>query len=143
MTENRKHVYNILVKNPGDKVSKAWYIQEEEKKKKDEDNEWKPLTGEARAKKLAEFKAMIDSAGMINAVPRMSLKQAAEEGDWRLPKKPEGYEYNPSVVEQLAYAKESKELIRSCRRKFFLDAFPDASEEEIHAYFQKFEDSKD
>lgn len=118
----------------------TFLIQQEgpvEKKK----DEAPPLTGDARAKKLAEVKAIFDRLQVINAVPRLTAKEILESGEVRIPKA--NGEYHRSVVEKMVIAKESKERIRECRRKFFLDAFPDADEEEIHAYWQKFDDTKD
>lgn len=145
MTETRKHVYNTVCKNPGDRVVKDWsQIEFEKIQKKEEEEkakEWVPLVGEARQKALAEFKAMVDKSAMINSVPRLTNKEIIESGQVRLPRS--NGDYHRSVVEQMVIAKESKERIRECRRKFFLDAFPDATEEEIHAYWQQFPDTND
>ena len=79
--EARKHVYNVLCKIPPDKkVGKNWHVQALDKIEEKEKAEWIPLTGEERAKKLAEFKAMIDAAPMVNAMPPPSYKEIIEEG---------------------------------------------------------------
>ena len=142
MSDHRRHVVYKLSKILPDKDnSKQWFQLEEEKKEVEAKKEWVPLTGEARAKKLAEVKAIFDSLKMVNNVPRLTAKEIIESGAVRIPKT--NGDYHRSVVEQMVIAKESKARIRECRRKFFLDAFPDASDEEIHAYWQQFNDTKD
>lgn len=87
------------------------------------------------------YKVWLDT---INANPTKKVHELTEEQIKREGKeRPTIEPYKRSVVEQIAYAHESKIKMRECRRKFFLDAFPDATEEEIHAYWQKFEDTKD
>lgn len=130
MSENRKHVYNKLGSMPFDFVAPS--LQQEEKK---EDKEWVPLTGEARAKKLAEFKAMVDSAPKAFTTPKMSAQEIANEGDW-LPKKDKPFVR--SEFESRVALEEHKRKANDARRKLFLDAYPDASEEEIEAYISKF-----
>lgn len=142
IADHRRHVvYKLSKILPDRDNSKQWFQLEEEKKEAEEKKEWVPLTGEARAKKLAEVKAIFDSLKMINSVPRLTAKEIIESGAVRIPKT--NGDYHRSVVEQMVIAKESKAKIRECRRKFFLDAFPDADEEEIHAYWQQFSDTKD
>lgn len=100
MSENRKHVYNIVCKNPGDKVNKPWYKIEEQKK--EAENEWKPASPEHVDKCVAEFDAMMKQSTMVNAFPRIGYKQAVEEGGW-LPPKPKPY---PMTTEEEAYARQ-------------------------------------
>lgn len=135
MVENRKHVYNRLTRMDFERVFPQLQQPKEEKQE-----EFKPASDEHVAKCVAEFDEMLKNSPMLNGVPKVSHKQAVEEGDW-IPKKKE---YTPpSIVEKIIILKESKQRIRECRRKFFLDAFPDATEEEIRAYWEKFEDTKD
>jgi hypothetical protein len=84
MKENRKHVYNILVQNPGDKPKVDWTIQALEKLKveKKEEQEWKPLFGEERAKRLAEWLDKVKGVEMQSAVPRLTYSEIAKEGGW-------------------------------------------------------------
>lgn len=87
------------------------------------------------------YKVWLDT---INANPTKKVHELTEEQIKREGKiKPAIEPYKRSVVEQIAFANESKAKMRECRRKFFLDAFSDATEEEIHTYWQKFEDTKD
>lgn len=70
MSENRKHVYNILCKNPGDKVNgKAWYIQEAEKKEAEEDEDWKPADPEHVDKCVKKFFDMLNNSPMVRYKP--------------------------------------------------------------------------
>lgn len=138
MSENRKHVYRVCIKNNpvGDKpIEKNWHVKEQEKKEAEEKKEWVPLTGEARAKKLAEFKAMVDAAPKAFTTPKMSAQEIANEGDW-LPKKEKPF-VRSEFENQLAY-KEHIDKVNAARKKLFLSTFPDASEEEIEAYLLKF-----
>ena len=87
----RGYVGNVLGKVQPDKTySKDWVTKALEKHEQDNKEEWIPLTGEERQKRLAEFKAMIDAAPMVNAMPPISKKQAIEEGGW-IPKKADPY----------------------------------------------------
>lgn len=45
----------------------------------------------------------------------------------------------PSKVEQIIGAREHLATAQRARRKLFTEAYPDASEEEIQAYIEKFE----
>jgi hypothetical protein len=72
-------------------------------------------------------------------VPELTQEEIQREGKV----KPVIEPYVRSEVERLNYANEMKIKMRECRRKFFLDAFPDATEEEVHAYWQKFPDTSD
>jgi hypothetical protein len=142
ISEHRNHVLNKLSKILPDKVKgKPWYQQEQEKKEAEKDKEWKPVSREKRADYLNQLQEIIKGSSTINAVPRLTNKEIIESGQVRLPKS--NGDYHRSVVEQMVIAKESKERIRECRKKFFLDAFPEAEQEEIHAYWQNFTDTKD
>lgn len=80
----------------------------------------------------------------IDALPKtrrfdLTQEEIKREGQIEPVTKP----YNPSVVDQLKHANDSKNTIRECRRKYFLDAFPDATQEEIKEYWEKFDDTKE
>ena len=135
MSENRKHVYNIVCKNPGDKVKKDWYKIEEQKKEAEKAKEWVPLKGEARQAKLKEWMDSVSKVEMVSAVPKLTVKEIIEQGDWRAvatiaPR---------SEVEKHIIVETHIEKVNTARRKMFLSAFPDASEEEITAYLKKFD----
>ena len=91
MREHRNHVVNKLNKILPDKPKgKPWYVVEQEKKEEEKKEEWIPVSPEERQRRLAEFKALIDSMPMINNFPRLSHKEEAENSDW-IPAKPEPY----------------------------------------------------
>jgi hypothetical protein len=101
--EARKHVYNVLCKiQPDKKVGKDWSAKALEKIEEKEKAEWIPVTGEERQRRLAEFKAIIDAAPMVNAMPPISKKQAIEEGGW-IPAKPAPY---PITSPEEAYVRD-------------------------------------
>ena len=81
MSENRKHLYNLLIKNPGDKVAlknwaaKALEIQEAEKEK-----EWQPVSWDKRAEYLKQVQEIIKGSTMMSGVHKPSYKEQAEEG---------------------------------------------------------------
>lgn len=137
MNENRKHVYNTVIKDcpVGDKPrGKEWFQVEQEKKEAEEKKEWVPLTGEARQAKLKEWMEAITKVEMISAVPKMTVKEMIEQGDWRAatPIVPR------SEVEKHIVVESHIEKVNNARRKLFLSAFPDATEEEITEYLKKF-----
>jgi hypothetical protein len=129
--DTKSHIHNILCGMKTDPVQ--WWKVEPVQEQKDES--WKPLTGQARAQRLAEFMAMVQAAPMLKPAAPISTKELLENSDWR-PKPPEIHE--PSELEKheaaLRHAKEAKER----RTKLFLEAWPDASQEEIEAYVLKF-----
>jgi hypothetical protein len=88
VSENRKHVYNIVCKQPGDKPKgKSWSeIALEKQVQKSEDEEWKPVSEEERDEWLKKWKLEIDNLQTVNAVPRIGYKQSIEEGGWLPPK---------------------------------------------------------
>lgn len=81
MSENRKHVYNILCKNPGDKPKpQPFQVQEAEKKAQEQEKEWQAVTWEERAAYLNKLQEIIKGSTMMSGVPRPSYKEQAEEG---------------------------------------------------------------
>lgn len=132
MSENRKHVYNIVCKNPGDKPKKNWCeIQKEEEKKNEPVIE---ISEEEIKRRLAEWQESLKDVQMVSSVPKLSAKQIIEEGDWRAVK----LEHPRSEFERLMLIEEHQEKINTARRKFYLQHRPDASEEEVKAYLNKF-----
>lgn len=135
--EARRHVYNKLVLIPGDRPKgKDWYKIEEQKKEAEKAKEWVPVPEDVRQKKLAELKALVDSLPMLNNFPRTPRTEEVENCDW-IPKR-EKIEPR-SEVQVLQVINEHAEKVRTARRKYFLDAYPGASEEEIEAYLKKFD----
>jgi hypothetical protein len=107
MREHRNHVVYKLNKIPPDKPKgKPWHVVEAEKieakEKEIQEKEWVPLTGEARAKKLQEWLDKVRAVEMQSAVPRVTHKEAIDEGGW-LPKKDAPY---PVTSKEEAYAKD-------------------------------------
>ena len=99
--EARKHVYNVLCKIPPDKkIGKDWVTKALEKHEEDNKEEWIPLTGEERQKRLAEFKAIIDSMPMVNNFPRVT---EVEKAGQVLPPKPAPY---PVTTAEEAYVRD-------------------------------------
>ena len=99
--EARKHVYNVLCKiTPDKKIGKDWVTKALEKHEEDNKEEWIPLTGEERQKRLAEFKAIIDSMPMVNNFPRVT---EVEKAGQVLPPKPEPY---PVTTPEEAYVRD-------------------------------------
>lgn len=80
----RKHVANVLGKiNPDKPKAKPWYEQALEKQVKEaEEKEWVPVSEDERARRLKEFKALIDSMPLLNNFPRLTPKEKEENGEW-------------------------------------------------------------
>jgi len=78
--ESRRFVSNKLNKINPDKVKVDWVTKALEKHEEEKQAEWIPVTGEERQRRLAEFKAMIDAAPMVNAMPPPSYKEIIEQG---------------------------------------------------------------
>jgi hypothetical protein len=134
MSENRKHVYNIVTKNPGDKeIRKDWYNVEKEKKEAEEKKEWEPVSWEKRAEYLKQVQAEIDKVEDRKIRPLLS-GEAEKKGQYDPPKP--NYTGEPSRPIDVVIEHVNK--VNAARRKFFLERKPDASEEEIEAYLQKF-----
>jgi hypothetical protein len=134
MSENRKHVYNIVTKNPGDKVIKNdWVdkaIQDIDVQKKEE---WKPVSWDKRAEYLKQVQAEIDKVEDRKIRPLLS-GEAEKKGQYDPPKP----NYTGEPARPLDVVIEHVNKVNAARRKFFLERKPDASEEEIEAYLQKF-----
>lgn len=130
--ENRNHVHNILCNlkaNP-----KPWYYVAE---KKEEREQHDYLTGEARMQRLREWQAEVAKADEVKKIRPMSAKEIIENGDWK-PKPPEIHE--PSETEKAAALNVHRQKLNKSRRLFYLDAYPDSSEEEVMAYLKSFKD---
>lgn len=134
MSENRKHVYNIVCKNPGDKVKKDWYKIEEEKKEAVKSEEWKPVSWEKRAEYLKQVQAEINKVADRKIRPLLA-GEAELKGQYD-PPKPSATCAPAAPVEVVV---EHINKVNTARRLYFLERNPDASEEEIQAYLRKFD----
>lgn len=92
------------------------------------------LTGEAKQARLNEFLAAVQSAPILKPQRKLTTEMMTEEGGVR----PKATPFVRSAVETILAAKEAVKDAQKARRKLFLEAFPDASEEEIQAYIMKF-----
>jgi hypothetical protein len=133
--EHRRHLFNKLCKITPDKVRKPWYLPKEEPKKDDKP----PLTGEARAKRLQEWMDALAKLPAMKTAP-ISHKELIENGDWR-PKPVEIRE--PTEMEKRTAYLAHVEMVRRCRVKTFRDAYPDAMDDEVQAYLDKFKSVDD
>jgi len=136
MREHRNHVYNKICKLPPDKVKKDWVAEAIKKHESEKVETAPPLTGEERAKRIKELLEVVQSAQAFKPVAPISHKEMLENSDWR--PKPETIR-EPSEIEKRAALNAHLEKISTARRKLFLEAYPDASEEEIQAYINKFQ----
>jgi hypothetical protein len=108
--EARKHVYNVLCKiTPDKKIGKDWVTKALEKHEQEKQEEWIPVTGEERQRRLAELRALIDSMPMINNFPRVT---EVEKAGQVLPPKAEPY---PITTPEEAYVRDRHfEWIKTC-----------------------------
>lgn len=107
-------------------VEAKWKAKKEEEKKQvapKGGNDW--------------FKVWKESVDKLPHSKRFDLTQEEIEKEGQV--KPPPIEYNPSPVAQIEMINRHKEKITEARRKYFLSAKPDASEEEIEAYLKKFD----
>jgi hypothetical protein len=91
------------------------------------------LTGEARQKRLDEWKAVVNASPILKPQRKLTTEQMAEEGGVR----PKSTQFKRSPIETIIAAKEAVKDAQNARRKFFLDAYPDADPEEVEAYVMK------
>ena len=102
LREHRNHVVNKLNKILPDKVKIDWTLKALEKQKVEEKaKELPPVSWEKRAEYLQKIQDILKESRMVSAVPRVSIKEAIEEGGW-LPKKEAPY---PITSLQEAYIK--------------------------------------
>lgn len=108
-------------------VEEKWRLQKEEEKK--------PIIPESEHDWIKVWKESIDK---LPHSKRFDLtdEQIQKEGKVR----PPSAEYNPSPVAQHEILNRHRQKVNEARRKYFLAAKPDASEEEMEAYINKFPD---
>lgn len=133
--ENRKHVYNILCKNPGDKVIKQEWIEKALKKiEPEKKEEWKPVSWDKRAEYLKMVQAEIDKIDNKKIRPLLD-GEAEVNGQYDLPKPKAKCAPSAPVDVVLEHINKVKEA----RRKFYRDRNPNATDEEVQAYIDKFD----
>ena len=125
-----RRAYQSFLKNAKNEHVPVQLQQVEEPKKE----EHEPLTGEARDKWIEKYMAVIQSAPILKPQAPMSVKERMNN-DWRpLPDTVK----EPSEIEKRSSYLEHLKTVRECRARTFTDAYPDASEEEIQAYLDKY-----
>jgi hypothetical protein len=97
------------------------------------------LTGEERQKRLDEWKAVVNAAPILKPQRKLTTEQMIEEGGVR----PKSTLFKRSAVETILAAKEAVKDAQNARRKLFLEAFPDAEQEEIEAYIRQWKSTDD
>lgn len=107
-------------------VEEKWRLQKEEEKK--------PISQQGEHDWLKVWKESVDKLPHSKRFD-MTEEQIKKEGQL----KPPLTEYNPSPVAQAEMINRHKKKAMEARRKFYLSANPNASEEEIQAYIRKFD----
>lgn len=133
MREHRQHVYNKVLKLPQDKVKKQWFDVPAYRPIGSEP-EWKPVTWEERAKRLKEFQDMVESSPIMKPPAPLTAREKLNQDVRPLP--PDIKE--PTEVQKRAAYYQHLKLAQHARTVTFLEAFPDASGEEIEEYVSKF-----
>lgn len=135
MVENRKHVYNRLIRMDYDRVFPQLQQPTIEEKKEPEQP---PLVrgSEQYMKRTQELIEAIKAAPMMKKAAPITAKERLENSDWR--PKPDTIR-EPSELEKRTAYLQHLQTVRECRAKLFRDSFPDASIEEVQAYVDKFE----
>lgn len=131
--EARKHVYNKLSLVPGDNVKIDWTKKALEKIEVEKTKEWQPVSWDKRAEYLRQVQAEIDKIDDKKIRPLFN-GEAQENGQYDLPK-PKA-KCAPSAPIEVVEAHINK--VHEARRKFYLERHPDATEEEIKTYINKF-----
>lgn len=97
---------------------------------------WKPVTWEERSKWLEKWQEVHDKSPLVQQQWRSRMQiNAEEEGQER----PKATAFHRSEIDTRIGAIENVKHLREARKKTFLTAFPDASEDEIHAYIMQFD----
>lgn len=87
LREHRNHVVNKLNKILPDKPKVDWISKALEKQKVEEKaKEAPPVSWEKRAEYLQQIQEILKESKMMSSVPRVGLKEAAEQGGWLPPK---------------------------------------------------------
>lgn len=105
-------------------LEERWKLQKQEEKK--------PVTPADDRDWIKVWKESIDN---LPHQKRFDLtdEEIKNEGQVR----PPAIKYNPSEIEKAEMINSSRKKINDARRKYFLDAKPDATEDQIQAYLKK------
>lgn len=83
----------------------------------------------------ARIKEVLDAiAGVGKPIAPMTEDEKQQNGQVR----PKAHKFTQSPIEKLAALNEHQKLLNESRRKFFLNARPDATDEEVEAYVNSF-----
>lgn len=130
MREHRQHVFNKVSKLPHDKVKKKWFDVPEPKEKEPEIQ-----ISEAEIKRrLAEWQSSNDAIVVNWKVAPLTARERLNQDVRPLP--PDIKE--PTEVQKRGAYLNHLRLAQEARVKFYREAFPDASDEEVTAYLDKF-----
>ena len=132
--EARRHVYNKLVLVPGDRKKVDWIKKALEKVDEQKKEEWKPVSWDKRAEYLQQVQDEIAKIGDRRIRPLLAGE--AETNGQDDPPKPKA-KCAPSAPVEVIVNHINK--LNEARRKFFLERNPDASEDRIQAYLDKFD----
>lgn len=127
----RKHLFNMLWSMP---VEKKNWVQTHQVEDKKEEKPFVPASDEHVAKCVAEFHKILEEAPNWHISRVKPSKRMEEElGEVRV----RSTHYHLSDVEMRIQAIENVRNLQRIRRKTFLEAYPDATGEEIEAYVEK------
>lgn len=124
----------IVLRHWMEKYLEEKYTVVESNWTKQKDDEKKPVDAVEGRDWLKAWKESIDKLPHAKVLS-LTQDQIEKEGK----EKPPATDYNPSPVEQIEMINRHKAKIRESRRKYYLDAFPDATDEEVQAYIEKFD----
>ena len=101
--------------------------------------EWKPVSWQERAERLKQWQTQVNESPLLKPAYKPPSERMEEEGGVR----PKATSFKRSEVETRLAAIEHAKTVRESRKRMFIEAFPDASDEEINAYVAKFKDTDD
>lgn len=128
----RVYVFNKLGKILPDKQKVNW-VEKSLEKLKEEKKEWEPVSWEKRAEYLRQVQAEIDRID-DNKIRPLFEGEAETNGQYDLPK-PKA-KCAPSAPVEVIISHIDK--VHAARRKYFLEKNPNATEEQIEDYLNKF-----
>lgn len=90
--------------------------------------------GPKRDEWLKKYQAAIDAMPMLKPAYKPSDDEVEKEGQVR----PKAIPFVRSETEKILVARQTVKDAQNARRKYFLEAYPDAEPEEVEAYVNKF-----